>query len=99
MWSNRNVLRRALLIFCASLPLLAADENLIDRHIEQKAKANSVPLAAIATDAAFIRRVTLDLQGRLPDVATTPPPAATNPSRIWHWRSLSTMAFGSTIAR
>ena len=71
MWSNRYVLRRALLIFCASLPLLAADENLIDRHIEQKAKANSVPLAAIATDAEFIRRVTLDLQGRLPDVATT----------------------------
>jgi hypothetical protein len=47
----------------------AADESFIDRHIEQKAQANHVPLAAVATDAEFVRRVTLDLQGRLPDAA------------------------------
>ncbi|MCX6588762.1 MAG: DUF1553 domain-containing protein [Acidobacteria bacterium] len=63
------MLLRAVLIFSTCLPLLLADENLIDRRIEKKAKANGVPLAANATDAEFIRRVTLDLQGRLPDPA------------------------------
>jgi hypothetical protein len=69
VWSNHDVLLRAVLLFATGLPPLLADENLIDRRIEQKAKANGVPLAANATDAEFIRRVTLDLHGRLPDPA------------------------------
>ncbi len=50
---------------------LSADPNLIDRFVDAKAKAEAAPMAAIASDAEFLRRVTLDLTGRLPDVKTT----------------------------
>ncbi len=50
--------------------LAAADDNLIDRWIEAKAKADRVPLAAVASDAEFLRRLSLDLTGKLPDVKT-----------------------------
>lgn len=60
------MLNRALLSLCLGLPAFAADEKLIDRYIEQKAQANHVPVAAVSSDAEFLRRVTLDIQGRLP---------------------------------
>ena len=81
------VARSALLVLlgCA-LPLLAADENLIDRHIEAKARLHNVPLAALADDAAFLRRVTLDLTGRLPDPeAARKFLAATEPDKRAKW--------------
>ncbi len=62
--------RRALLILNALAPLCFADDNLIDRYIEQKARTANVPLAPVAGDAEFLRRVTLDLTGRLPSAAT-----------------------------
>ncbi|MBY0503641.1 MAG: DUF1549 and DUF1553 domain-containing protein [Bryobacteraceae bacterium] len=50
------------------LLLLAADDNLVDRFVDAKAKADRVPMAAPAGDAEFLRRVSLDLTGRLPTV-------------------------------
>jgi hypothetical protein len=42
--------------------------NLIDHHIFGKMEADKIPHAALADDAEFLRRVSLDLAGRLPDV-------------------------------
>jgi hypothetical protein len=64
------VFRRALFFLIALAPLCSADDNLIDRYIEQKARAANVPIAPIAGDAEFLRRVTLDLTGRLPSAST-----------------------------
>jgi hypothetical protein len=49
-------------------PAAASDApaNLIDRHIFGTLEAQGVRPAANATDAEFIRRVTLDLTGRIP---------------------------------
>lgn len=55
-----------LLLFLVALPL-AAEDNLIDKFIEAKANDHRVPLAAVAGDSEFLRRVSLDLTGRLPD--------------------------------
>ena len=63
--------RRAVFYLWASIGLLAADGNLIDRHVEQRAKTAGVPIAALATDGEFMRRVTLDLTGRLPEPDAT----------------------------
>lgn len=45
--------------------------NLIDRHIFGKIQAGRVPVAAPASDSEFLRRVYLDVTGRLPDPAVT----------------------------
>ena len=45
---------------------LAASDNLIDRFIWEKLEADGVPHAPVADDAEFLRRVFLDLTGRLP---------------------------------
>ncbi|MEO6323789.1 MAG: DUF1549 domain-containing protein [Thermoanaerobaculia bacterium] len=44
--------------------------NFIDDEILGKMAADGVPSAPLATDAEFLRRVTLDLTGRIPDAAT-----------------------------
>jgi hypothetical protein len=58
-----------------ALPLTAADHlpvrNLIDEHIFGKMKRDGVPHAPLTGDSAFLRRVCLDLTGRLPTVAQT----------------------------
>ncbi|MBM3767045.1 MAG: DUF1553 domain-containing protein [Acidobacteria bacterium] len=59
--------RSAIPLICFSVSVFAADGELIDRFIEAKASAKKAPLAAIASDAEFLRRVTLDLTGQLPD--------------------------------
>jgi hypothetical protein len=41
--------------------------NFIDEHIFGKTKRDGVPHAGLATDAEFLRRVHLDLTGRLPE--------------------------------
>ena len=41
-------------------------EEIIDRHIFEKLKAEKIPHAGLSTDAEFLRRVHLDLWGRLP---------------------------------
>jgi hypothetical protein len=44
----------------------AIERNFIDERIFQKARQDKVPLAALCSDAEFLRRVSLDLTGRLP---------------------------------
>ncbi len=41
--------------------------NYIDRFIFEKMKRDNVPSAGLATDTEFLRRVSLDLTGRLPE--------------------------------
>src|SRR4051812_43259267 len=41
-------------------------EAVVDRHVDAKLKADEVVPAAQAPDAAVIRRLTLDLNGRIP---------------------------------
>src|SRR5262249_33572890 len=48
--------------------LKAKRNNYIDDYVFGKANRNKVPLAGLSTDSEFIRRVTLDLTGRLPEV-------------------------------
>jgi Protein of unknown function (DUF1549)/Protein of unknown function (DUF1553) len=44
--------------------------NFVDDEILGKMEAGGVPSAPLASDAEFLRRVTLDLTGRIPDAAT-----------------------------
>ncbi len=61
-------MRRFLLLLF--VPVLCADEpSLIDRHIFAKAQAERIPVAALSSDPEFLRRVYLDVTGRLPDPA------------------------------
>ena len=59
-------------ILLAGLPLLAAEapklprRNFIDEHIFGKMEREGVPAAPRSSDEEFLRRVTLDLTGRLP---------------------------------
>ncbi|HET7436287.1 MAG TPA: DUF1549 domain-containing protein [Thermoanaerobaculia bacterium] len=50
----------------ASLPVV----NFIDSWIAAKQAADGVAPTAIASDAEFLRRITLDLTGQIPDTAT-----------------------------
>lgn len=45
--------------------------ELIDQHISTGLAARGIPPAETSSDAEFLRRVTLDLTGRIPDAATT----------------------------
>lgn len=45
--------------------------GLIDRHVSDLLHTLRIPMSAAADDATFLRRVTLDLTGRLPDSVTT----------------------------
>jgi hypothetical protein len=54
--------------------LLPADrpiEAVIDHYIDARLKAENIPTAGPADDATIIRRLTLDLVGRIPTVAET----------------------------
>src|SRR4051794_38574478 len=65
-----NVLPALLLALAADLP--PADlpiENVVDQQIDAKLKQSNVTPAPQADDAAFLRRVTLDLAGRIPTAA------------------------------
>lgn len=43
--------------------------NVIDVHVEAKLRANGIQAAPLAGDEEFLRRVTVDLTGRIPTVA------------------------------
>ena len=64
-------------VYRASLPLgapvenLPAPRNFIDELVFAKLKRIGMPPSALCDDATFLRRVTLDITGRLPTVAET----------------------------
>lgn len=49
------------------------EANIIDGYIFGKMKADRIPHAGLSTDAEFMRRVYLDLWGRLPDTDASKP--------------------------
>lgn len=64
-------------VFQATIPLgipvesLPPIRNVIDEHVFAKLKLLGLPPSEICDDATFVRRVTIDLAGRLPTVAET----------------------------
>ncbi len=64
-------------VFRATIPLGISVENLpparnqVDELVFQKLKSLGIPPSAICDDSTFIRRVTLDLTGRLPTIEET----------------------------
>lgn len=61
---------RLLFLLAATLPARGED-NLIDRFIDARLAETGAPKAAPADDSEFLRRVHLDLTGRLPELAVT----------------------------
>ena len=61
-------------VFRASVPLgapvdsLPSEQNFVDKFIFAKLKKVGMPPSAVADDSIFLRRVTLDIAGRLPTV-------------------------------
>ena len=53
--------------FADDLSPLESSDNLIDRFVWQRLEADGVPHAPLASDEEFLRRVYLDLAGRLPE--------------------------------
>ncbi|MGD9855645.1 MAG: DUF1549 and DUF1553 domain-containing protein, partial [Planctomycetaceae bacterium] len=49
----------------------APQQNFIDEHVLQTLSTLRIPVSPQADDAAFLRRATLDLTGRLPSLETT----------------------------
>ncbi len=64
-------------VFRATIPLGVLIENLppvrnrVDELVFQKLKSLGIPPSALCDDSTFIRRVTLDLTGRLPTIVET----------------------------
>jgi len=62
-------------VFRATVPLgapvgeLPVANNFIDEHVFNKLKMLGMPPSALSDDATFVRRVTLDVTGRMPDPA------------------------------
>jgi hypothetical protein len=59
-------------VFRATIPLgvetnhLPAGRNFVDEFVQKKLKSLGLPSSQVADDAAFLRRVSIDLAGRLP---------------------------------
>lgn len=65
--SPRSVSRLVCLLSTALLAPLATADNPIDRFIFEKIEREKIPVAAPADDSEFVRRIYLDLTGRLPE--------------------------------
>jgi hypothetical protein len=63
--------------FLASIPLgapvnqLPAEVNLVDKHVFAKLRELGLPPSDVCDDSTFLRRVTIDICGRLPTLAET----------------------------
>lgn len=64
-------------VFTAAVPLgapvetLPAEKNFVDEHVFANLKAIGIPPSAVCDDVTFLRRVTLDIAGRLPKESET----------------------------
>ena len=58
-----------LLVLLISCDLGLAEENLIDCFLDARLSREKIPAAEVSTDSEFIRRINLDLFGRLPEPA------------------------------
>lgn len=67
MTSDILIYMRTWLLCLVALSTAQAGENLIDRYIDAKLAESAAPVAGPASDSEFIRRVHLDLIGRLPE--------------------------------
>lgn len=50
-------------------PMAVSQQNFIDKHIFARMKADDVPHAPLSTDHEFLRRVRLDITGRIPEAS------------------------------
>ena len=63
--------------FLATAPLgqqvanLPPEKNVIDKHVFSQLKQLGLPPSEVSSDSTFIRRVTLDIAGRLPKYEET----------------------------
>ena len=64
-------------VFTAAVPLgapvesLPVEHNFVDRHVFANLKAIGIPPSPVCDDSTFLRRVTLDIAGRLPNESET----------------------------
>jgi hypothetical protein len=64
-----HIQRALVCLLVSAAGLLYADDNLVDRYVFGNAERHRIPMAEQSTDAEFLRRVYLDLWGRLPKPA------------------------------
>ncbi|MEM0924479.1 MAG: DUF1549 domain-containing protein [Planctomycetota bacterium] len=51
--------------------MAAEEENIVDRYVYKKLESLGIPPSGICDDATFLRRVTLDIAGRIPTLEET----------------------------
>ena len=70
-YSGRVTVFRAAIPLGAPVESLPPEKNFIDRHVFANLKRLGIPPSALCDDSTFLRRVSLDLAGRLPTLEET----------------------------